>query len=322
MSQTSLEGTIKEQLKDRSNAHFLLVDGMSKLTTHKVNKCQSSIFHVSGFQWKLIIHPAGDDGRQDYLSFYVKIKDRESLPFNWEVHCSLKLSIVSQNKSIKLPWIKMCYNEDKIMNGEERFMSHKVLQEITQGFNTNDKVVFCAEITNVKPSFNVNVPRQTMATAEHLKLTELPQNKSRVTWKITQFSSFDGDHHSSHEFTVGPRKWKIMMYPKGIYEEEEQLSFYLNASHFVTKGPKEKTLAVYKLRVLDQDPRQRNHYEHKYSRWFHYGPDRLSDDISIFEQEHLDVPLNKLKEPSWGFMVRDQIYLGVEFLLVSTTEDL
>lgn len=56
-----------------------------------------------------------------------------------------------------------------------------------------------------------------------------------------------------------------MMYPKGLYDDEdekleEQLSFYLNASDFVTKGPKEKSLAVYKLRVLDQ--LHGNHYEH------------------------------------------------------------
>lgn len=95
------------------------------------------------------------------------------------------------------------------MNGKESFMSHKILKEIL----VNDKVVFCAEITNVKPNFPVKVPRRTMGTAEHLKLIEVPQNKSRVTWKITQFSSFDGDHHSSHEFTVGPRKW----YAKIIY---------------------------------------------------------------------------------------------------------
>ncbi|VVB07356.1 unnamed protein product [Arabis nemorensis] len=108
-----------------------------------------------------------------------------------------------------------------------------------------------------------------------------------------------------------------MMYPKGVFQEEGELTLYMNASHHVTSGPKEKTLAVYKLRVLDQ--LHRNHYEQKYTRWFRYDPDRLDH---IWLTDYLDVPMNKLKEPSWGFLANDQIYVGVEFLLLSTTEDL
>jgi len=43
--------TIKEKLKDRKNAHFMLVDGMSKLLTEKVKNCQSLDFQVSGVKW-------------------------------------------------------------------------------------------------------------------------------------------------------------------------------------------------------------------------------------------------------------------------------
>jgi len=51
------------------------------------------------------------------------------------------------------------------------------------------------------------------------------------------------------------------MYPRGTGDGKgNSLSLYLNASNYVTNnGPKGRTFAVYKLRVLDQ--LHRNHFE-------------------------------------------------------------
>jgi len=50
------------------------------------------------------------------------------------------------------------------------------------------------------------------------------------------------------------------MYPKGNGDGKgNSLSLYLFASDYVTNGPKGGTLAIYKLRVLDQ--LNRNHCE-------------------------------------------------------------
>lgn len=49
------------------------------------------------------------------------------------------------------------------------------------------------------------------------------------------------------------------MYPKGDKGGEGHLSFYLTATDYVTNLPKGPTLAVYKLRLLDQ--LKRNHKE-------------------------------------------------------------
>lgn len=96
------------------------------------------------------------------------------------------------------------YNARKLTNGDHSFVSHKELKEM---YLVNDKVAFGVEITDVKPNFPVTVLRRNMGTAERLKLIEVPRNKSRFTWKMTRFSSFDGPRYLSHEFTVGPRKW-------------------------------------------------------------------------------------------------------------------
>nr|AAO37218.1 hypothetical protein [Arabidopsis thaliana]AAX55137.1 hypothetical protein At2g32870 [Arabidopsis thaliana] len=155
-----------------------------------------------------------------------------------------------------------------------------------------------------------------MGTAERFKLIEFSPKNSRFTWKITQFSSFDGEEHSSYEFTVGPRRWKLVMYPKGNGDGKgNSLSLYLFASDYVTNGPKGGTLAIYKLRVLDQ--LNRNHCETECRYWFPYNPVNQMD--SLWGRPKF-LPLEELHKSSRGFLVNDQIYIGVEISIVSTTE--
>lgn len=99
----------------------------------------------------------------------------------------------------------MCFDEKHPSWGQDIFITDKVLEE---KYLLNDKAVFSAEITNVKPNFlKVTSISRTMGTAESLKLMDVARKNSRFTWKITRFSSFDGVTHSSYEFTLGPRRW-------------------------------------------------------------------------------------------------------------------
>ncbi|CAD5320185.1 unnamed protein product [Arabidopsis thaliana] len=287
MGLTSFEDAIKEQLKERKNAHFMLVDGMSKLLTEKVNNFQSLDFQVSGLKWRLLIQPAV--GVKDYLSVAVWIIDE-------------KFSVG-------------CHNEKQPAQGVVKFITHTQLKE---RFLVNDKAVFYAEISEeVIPNFLVTGIPRTMGTAERFKLIEVARNNSRFTWKITKFSSFNGEEHSSYEFTVGPRRWKLVMYPRGTGDGKgNSLSLYLNASNYVTNnGPKGRTFAVYKLRVLDQ--LHRNHFEIDCQDWFLYDP--VHPRLCSWGRTKF-LPLEELHKAYRGFLVNDQIYIGVEFLIVSTTE--
>ncbi|KAL1205743.1 Ubiquitin C-terminal hydrolase 12 [Cardamine amara subsp. amara] len=306
-----VEDNIKGQLKERKNAHFMLVDGISKLTTGKVQTYQSSDFHVSGLKWRLLIRPA--IGVKDFLSFVLWITDEKCIGSNWEVKFVFKIGIVPRIGP------EICYlyaghhNETSLFQGLNSFISYMDLKE---RFIVNDKAAFYAEITDVQPNFPVIRIHRAMGTAERFKLIEVPRNNSRFTWKITQFSSFNGENHSSYEFTVGPRRWKLVMYPKGSGEGRgNSLSLYLNASEFVTNGPKGRTLAVFKMKVLDQ--LHRNHYETDHEDWFPYDPVNLKV-CTLGRQNWL--PLEELHKASRGLLVNDQIYIGVEFLFVSTTE--
>ncbi|CAH8264534.1 unnamed protein product [Arabidopsis lyrata] len=311
MGLPSLEDTIKAKLKERKNAHFMLVDGMSKLLTEKVKNCQSVDFQVSGIKWRLVIRLS--KGRKDHLSFVLEITDEKCTGSNWEVKFNFKIGIVPQTGPDYCFVLVGHQNEKQRSQGLANFISHKDLKE---RFLVNDKAGFYAEISDVQPNFPVTRIPRTMGTAERFKLIEFSPRNSRFTWKITQFSSFDGEEHSSYEFTVGPRRWKLVMYPKGNGDGKgNSLSLYLFASDYVTNGPKGGTLAIYKLRVLDQ--LHRNHCETDCRYWFPYNP---VDPMDSLWGRHKFLPLEELHNASKGFLVNDQIYIGVDISIVSTTE--
>ncbi|CAH8273541.1 unnamed protein product [Arabidopsis lyrata] len=125
---------------------------------------------------------------------------------------------------------------------------------------------------------------------------------------MSKFSSFNpGKVHQSNEFVVGTRKWRIEVHPRGYNEEKDKsFSVYLSAEGFVKNAPNTKTYARFKLRVLDQV--SWNHAERAGTEWFDAEPEQSG--FADF------MPLGKLDEP---YLVKDKLYVGVEFEVISTT---
>ncbi|CAN7104184.1 unnamed protein product [Brassica rapa subsp. narinosa] len=248
---------------------------------------------------------------KDYLSAYLTIADEKCTGSNWGVTCCFNLSVISQIGEFDICTASVfSFDSNHVSWGVSSLISQDMLK---QKFIVNDKAVFCAEITGVVPLFLnviINTFSPTMGTAERVKLMKVPRNNSRFTWKITQFSSFSGESHSSYEFTCGPRRWYLEMYPKGYLEGKgNSLSLFLHASDFVSKAPVEATSAIYKLRVLDQH--KRNHHEintaHRFTSNTRWGFNKFLE-------------LEELHKASNGFLVNDAIYIGVEFLSMATRE--
>ncbi|OAO98241.1 hypothetical protein AXX17_AT4G01020 [Arabidopsis thaliana] len=145
-------------------------------------------------------------------------------------------------------------------------------------------------------------------TAECFSLIEKPLNH-KVTWMMSKFSSFNpGKAHQSNEFVVGTRKWRLEVHPRGYMDEKDKsFSVYLSAEGFVNNAPMTKTYAKFKLRVLDQV--SWNHVEESGLSWFDAEPSDQSGFADF-------MPLGKLNEP---YLVKDKLYVGVEFEVVSTT---
>ncbi|KAG2332762.1 hypothetical protein Bca52824_003942 [Brassica carinata] len=298
-----MEDTVRKEADKHKNLHLVVVEGITKLTSGKVESCVSSDFYVGGLKWNIILVPVGDS-----LSIGLMLNDSKCVGSNWTVRCNVKLTVYDQHSSLLN--LNNTYSVLFDANGEKVDVKHS-FKDI-HNYSTDDIAVFSATVTNVKTKgLNVtSIPRK-MGTAERIKLMEVEKNKSKFTWKITHFSSFVGEHHSSYQFTVGPRRWYLRMCPKGILEGKgNSLSLYLHASDYVT-GPKANTLAVFKLRVLDQ--LKRNHHELDQQFWF--GSDGHKGEPKF-------LGLDKLHKASNGFLVNDAIYIGVEFFYVSTTEDM
>ncbi|CAH8358644.1 unnamed protein product [Eruca vesicaria subsp. sativa] len=300
----SLEDTVRTEAKSNNNVHLMLVDGMSNLMTGEIENCASSDIYVGGLKWNIILASEGG-----CLHFGLMISDSKCTGSNWKVNCTVKLTLYSDASSLlhQNHTTGVCFDA----NNTVVFVSIPV-NNLKESYTVNDKSVFSAEITEVRPRFLdvTSIPR-TMGTAESIKLVEVERNKSKFTWKITRFSSFVGEHNSSYQFTVGPRRWYLRMCPKGTLEGKgNSLSLYLHAADYVT-GPKTNTLAVFKLRVLDQ--LKRNHHELGQQFWF--GSDGQKGEAKF-------LALDKLHKASNGFLVNDAIYVGVEFFYVSTTENM
>ncbi|KAJ0262009.1 hypothetical protein HA466_0050180 [Hirschfeldia incana] len=281
-----------------------VVEGITKLTSRKVESCVSSDFYIDGLKWNIILVPAVGD---DSLSMGLMLNDSKCVGSNWHVKCKVKVTL--RNELITSMLYQTCSAHFSANCKKVDLVKH-CFKKI-HNYTDKDIVVFSATVTNVEPNgLNVtSIPRK-MGTAERIKLMEVEKNKSKFTWKITHFSSFVGEHHSSYQFTVGPRRWFLRMCPQGTLEGKgNSLSLFLHASDYVT-GPKTNTLAVYKLRVLDQF--KRNHHEIDQQFWFG------SDD---YMGEPKFLALDKLRNASNGFLVNNQIYINVEFLNVSTSEN-
>ncbi|KAF3576206.1 hypothetical protein DY000_02029778, partial [Brassica cretica] len=192
----------------------MLVDGMSTLMTENAKNCESMNFHAFGLRWKFNIRL---DLVKDYLSAYLTIADEKCTGSNWGVTCWFNLSVISQIGDLDICTASVfSFDSNHVSWGVSSLISQEMLK---QKFIVNDKAVFCAEITGVIPLFLnviINTFSPTMGTAERVKLMKVPRNNSRFTWKITQFSSFSGESHSSYEFTCGPRRWYAQFYAPSI----------------------------------------------------------------------------------------------------------
>ncbi|THG23421.1 hypothetical protein TEA_024925 [Camellia sinensis var. sinensis] len=84
-------------------------------------------------------------------------------------------------------------------------------------------------------------------------LTVLKGLDSTYTWKIDNFSSLDGKTHYSKVFTIGNRKWKLQLHPKGDSRANDKcLSLFLWLDDWETFPSYRKTYAKYKLLIRNQ----------------------------------------------------------------------
>ncbi|XP_010542994.1 PREDICTED: uncharacterized protein LOC104816031 [Tarenaya hassleriana] len=306
-----LDEIIEFFAEDHKYAHLMKVDGLSTLSKHNAERCESSIFDEYGYQWKLVYFQRGK-GSNKNVSLYVEMEDAESLPANRSILVDLHFFIISQSGLAWLPrdYNNAYFNSSNSMRGIANWKSFELLS--MGKFLVNDSLVVGFEIKNMKRGSTRGVPRP-VGTTECLRLIEKPRN-NKFTWKITKFSTFKQTTHHSNPVVVGQREWVITMYPNGAMDGHgNSLSVYLKPIGYIQDAPMASTLGKITLRALNQlDDDEDLEYPFVHS----FGPSSLGFGESQF------LPFTSLYDESSGFLVNDVIYIGVEFHVISVTEDL
>ncbi|CAH8323754.1 unnamed protein product [Eruca vesicaria subsp. sativa] len=288
-----IEKMVQEFKKNHPNSHLFKIDNFSLITKYKIECMESSAFDLCGRKWKIVLNIEDEKNVSVFLENQDPVEDE--LEFQVYVVSQLKAEWYPKNT------VKWDFNatSEPIEKGITNLMSLSGLK--SKGFLIGDCCMFGATLPDQFPE----IP----GTAECFSLIEKPLN-NKVTWMMTKFSSFDPEKaHLSNPFVVGNRTWRIEVHPTGCFEVDgEFFSVYLVGEGFIKNAPKTETYAKFKLRVLDQV--NRNHVE--------------KTDWKCFKEEFDDgngfadfMPLSKLCEP---YLVRDKLYVGVEFEVVSVTK--
>ncbi|KAJ4876715.1 TRAF-like family protein [Raphanus sativus] len=289
-----IEKMVQEFKKNHPNSHLLKIDKFSLLAKYgAAARVESSVFEICGRKWKINVEYDKD---AEHVSIYLENQDPVNVKLKFQVY------VVSQLKPEWYPKNNVIMEFDASPNPTLQGIKLMSLCGLkSKGFLIEDCCMFGATL----PDQETERP----GTAECYSLIEKPLN-DKVTWMMTKFSSFDPEKaHLSNPFVVGNRKWRIEVHPRGYKRGKgESFSVYLVGEGFINNEPKAETFVKCKLRVLDQV--NRNHVEKTASYWVdaEYDRDNGFDEF---------MPLSKLCEP---YLVKDKLYVGVEFEVISVTK--
>ncbi|CAN6548332.1 unnamed protein product [Malus baccata var. baccata] len=207
---------------------------------------------ISRFQ-KLALYPNGNKKKnvKDFISVYLEMAGVKSLPAGWEVYVDLRVFLLDQNKGSYLvlqdPNIKQkCFHGAMLDAGIDKLISLKEFTDASNGYLVNDDCVVGAEVFVCK--------EKRAAKAEFLSMSYYSFTYKHV-WNVENFSKLDAKL-DSEPFTVGNKKWKIVLHPKGDSNGKETLP------------PCSKTCVEISLRIVYRMNRKTNHCQKATNQWF------------------------------------------------------
>ncbi|CAN8308896.1 unnamed protein product [Cochlearia groenlandica] len=288
-----LEEMVRVFKTRHTTSYLFKIDNFSLLTKYQIKRVESSVFELCGHEWKLYVYPNGNESGDGHVSIFLENQTSINVSLNYH------LVVISQLVQEWHPKGHRLFHASPPSH-KKGFAKLISLEDLnTQGYLIEDCCMFGVKFLGFEPG--------QPGTAECFSLIEKPLNH-KVTWMMTKFSSFNLEEMNySNEFVVGNQKWKI-----GIYQNQSdvsKLSVFLWGGEVINNVPNTKTFAKFKLRVLDQI--HRNHIEKTRSHWF----DEKLEGIENMSGFHYFMSMDRLKEP---YLVKDKIYVGVEFEVIST----
>ncbi|KAL5854720.1 hypothetical protein ACOSQ3_004586 [Xanthoceras sorbifolium] len=273
---------ISREERDLQPAHFTLkMESYSSVLDAldgKDERYETGSFDAGGYKWKLILYPHGNKACEgkDHISLYLKTNKY--------------LTIQDAKGAVRY------YDKLRTEHGYAQLLSLDEFNDPCNGYLVNDCSIFGGEVLVIQPS---------SGSEETIKMVKELDERT-YTWSITNFSKSEKSQYSV-EFSIGGRKWKLQLYPKGNKSKKgKSLSLYLWLADWESVEPKRKVYAKYKLRVLLLII-QFTQYKPA-SKWF---------DSKTGRGYHDFIPLEDIYELSNGYLKNDTLIVEVEFDIIS-----
>ncbi|KAE8056845.1 hypothetical protein FH972_013581 [Carpinus fangiana] len=273
-------------------------------------KCDSRQFEVGGYQWRLVLYPNGkkNSNGNGHISLYLAIATTKDFQLGWEVNANIKFFVFDQIRDkylcIQDANVRVRrFHKFKTEWGFAQLLSHKTLNDSSNGYLVNDTCVFGVEVLVSKGP----------CKGECLSMINEPQ-RNYFTWKIDNFTALKDKDYASEQFTVEGQRWKLKLYPNGLGTGADTcLSLFLmSLGDSEILSPSKKVYAKYKLRIRNQI--NSNHCEKIVESWF-------SDPNNSYGVNKF-LSLRDLKDTSTGYLVGDVLFIECKIDVISVVKDL
>ncbi|XP_010513688.1 PREDICTED: uncharacterized protein LOC104789736 [Camelina sativa] len=261
--------SIKQSWREHpASSYSLKINKFSQLENHTAfsdHKYQSRLFSSGGYNWKLIVYPRGNvnDNGSGFISMYVELDSTsltESSPTT-EVFAELRFFVYNkkENKYFTIQDVEVKrFNALNMVRGLLKVLPYETF------INPENGYIF--EGGQCEFGVDVIVPPP-LTNWEIVSFDEKLLSSPKFSWTVKNFSGLNEYVYKSDIFTMGGRKWGLMLYPKGDTRATGKfLSVFLHLADSETLKPDEKIFIQVHVRVLN--PLGSCHVEKKLNSWY------------------------------------------------------
>ncbi|KAJ6691120.1 UBIQUITIN CARBOXYL-TERMINAL HYDROLASE 12-LIKE [Salix koriyanagi] len=212
--------TVREE-RHVAPAHYSMkIDSFSLLSEMFDNSYESREFEASGYNWKLVLYPNGDNSRNGdgYISLYL------------DKYLTIGDGRLKRFSAIKNKW------------GFPQMLSLSIFNNASNGYLIGDSCVFGVEVFVIKNE----------GKGEHFSMIKDPSGGT-FTWEVQKFSELTEELYYSQVYLAGRHQWKLKLFPNVTMKQRgKHLSLYLGLDDGTKFHAGWKLFVEFTLRIRDQ----------------------------------------------------------------------
>ncbi|GAB2275100.1 hypothetical protein Dimus_009865 [Dionaea muscipula] len=294
-------------VREQPPANYALkIESLSSLLDSLDDRRLSSTqFSTGGHNWVLIVDLNGkkDDTDDGHISMYLKLIDK--LKPNEAVNAMFRFFVYNQkmdNYLVKQDMSGRHFSLLKTEWGISEVLPFSIFNDATNGYVINDCCVFGTEVFVLKNDFQMG----TLSPVSEANV------KYQYSWTVSQYSKLNDQHCVSPVFTFDGISWTLVIYPRGEGEKGKSISVFLrlgDPSNLTIGGQK----IFVKYEIILKDQLGSNDIKRCATQWFQANGKSwgYSDFLS----------LSDLKDPSKGYLLKDELIIEVNVSTIYTLQN-